>query len=263
MIEQLLLIAAIQGVTEFLPVSSSGHLNLLHGLTDRPDHGLAMDVAVHMGTLVAVVLYNFRDIMGMALSVLTFGRINRAWFGVGVSTIVGTVPVVLAGLWLNDRADLVALLRNVEIIAWATLVFGILLGIADRAKGRRSFLTVHIGDGLAVGLAQVLALVPGTSRAGITMTAARAMGLGRGAAMRFSMILSIPVILGSGLLKGVEMRNEDTAAWLDMAIAAGIAMVVALLSIHLMVALVQRVGFMPFVVYRVALGSALLAMIYL
>lgn len=263
MIEQLLLVAVIQGITEFLPVSSSGHLNLLHGLTSWSDQGLAMDVAVHMGTLVAVVLYNFREVQGMALAVLTLGRINRTMFGVGVSTILATIPVILAGFWLNERADLIAMLRNVEIIAWATLIFGILLGIADRSRGRRRFLTVHIGDGLVVGLAQVLALVPGTSRAGVTMTAARAMGLGRRAAMRFSMILSIPVILGSGVLKGAELHDEAVSVWLDMSVAAGIAMVVALLAIRVMMTLVERVGFMPFVVYRVALGLVLLGMIYL
>ena len=263
MIEQLLLVAAIQGITEFLPVSSSGHLNLVHGLSSWPDQGLAMDVAVHMGTLVAVVLYNFRDIRGMILSVLTLGRVNREWFGLGVSTIVGTIPVVLVGLWLNSRADLVALSRSVEVIAWATLIFGILLGIADRARGRRRFMTIHIGDGLAVGLAQVLALIPGTSRAGIAMTAARAMGLGRRAAMRFSMILAVPVILGAGLLKGADMRGEGAAHWFDMAVAAGVTMVVALLAIRAMMALVERLGFMPFVIYRTVLALVLLGIVYL
>ena len=263
MIEQLLLIAVIQGVTEFLPVSSSGHLNLIHGLTDRPDQGLAVDVAVHMGTLVAVVLYNRRDILGMALSLLSLGRVDRAWLGVSAAAIIGTVPVILAGYFLNSQTDLVAMLRSVEVVAWATLVFGILLGVADRARGRRRFLTVNIGDGLVIGLAQVLALVPGTSRAGVTMTAARAMGLGRRAAMRFSMVLSIPVILGSGVLKGSEMAGAGGEEWFGMALAAGVAMVVALLAIRVMMALVERLGFMPFVVYRVLLGGALLGFIYL
>ena len=262
MIEQLLLIAVIQGITEFLPVSSSGHLNLLHGLTDLPDQGLAIDVAVHLGTLIAVVIYNRHDIRGMAAAVLTFGRRQRAWHGVGVAAVIGTVPVVLAGFWLNGRADLVGLLRSVEIVAWATLVFGVLLGIADRIGGRRRFQTIHIGDGFVIGLAQVLALIPGTSRAGITMTAARAVGLGRRAAARFSMVLAIPVILGAGILKGLDLLGSGDADWPGMAIAAVVAMVVALLAIRAMMALIERVGFMPFVIYRIVLGAGLLLMVY-
>ena len=262
MIEQLLLIAVIQGITEFLPVSSSGHLNLIHGLTDLPDQGLAVDVAVHMGTLVAVVLYNRRDIWGMVLSFLTIGRVHSAWHGVGVAALIGTVPVIIAGFWLNQRADLIAVLRSVEVVAWTTLVFGVLLGIADRIGGRRRFLTIHIGDGLAIGLAQVLALIPGVSRAGITMTAARAMGLGRRAAARFSMILSVPVILGSGVLKGLETLETGGADWAGMAMAAFVAMLVALLAIRVMMAVIARVGFMPFVVYRIALGTLLLLFVY-
>ena len=262
MIEQLLLIAVIQGITEFLPVSSSGHLNLLHGLTDFPDQGLAIDVAVHVGTLVAVVLYNRNYIRGMAAAVLTFGRLQRVWLGVGVSAIVATVPVVLAGYWLNGRADLVGLLRSVEVVAWATLVFGVLLGVADRIGGRRRFQTINIGDGLGIGLAQVLALVPGVSRAGVTMTAARAMGLGRRAAARFSMILAIPVILGAGILKGLDVIGSGDADWTGMAIAAFVAMVIALLAIRAMMALIEHLGFMPFVIYRILLGAGLLLMVY-
>ena len=262
MIEQLLLVAIIQGITEFLPVSSSGHLNLVHGLTGLPDQGLAMDVAVHMGTLVAVVASNHREIRAMAAAVLTFGALHRPWFGVGVSALVGTIPVTAAGFWLNGQADLVAALRSIEVVAWATLVFGILLGAADRLKGRRRFSTIHIGDGLAIGLAQVLALVPGASRAGITRTMARVMGLGRRAALRFSMVLSIPVILGSGVLKGAEMLGDGGADWPAMALAASISMAVAFLAIRAMLALIERIGFMPFAAYRVALGAALLWMVY-
>ena len=262
MVEQILLVAVIQGLTEFLPVSSSGHTNLLHGLTRLPDHGLAVDVAVHMGTLVAVVVYNRRDLAAMALSLLTLGRSERAWFGVTVSAIVATVPVTAAGYWLNSQDALLAAFRSVEVVAWATLVFGILLGVADRSNGRRRLMTLNIGDGFAIGLAQVLALVPGTSRAGIAMTAARTMGLGRRAAMRISMILSVPVILGSGVVKGAEMVAADAAAWFDITLAAAVAMIVALPAIHVMMAVVQRVGFMPFVVYRILLGAALLWVVY-
>ena len=264
MIEQLILIAFIQGITEFLPISSSGHLNLLHGLGLSTDYGLAMDVAVHLGTVVAVIIYNFPEIRRMALSFLTFGRHFPDVHGVSMAAFVATIPVIIAGYLLNDNAAMLAMLRNIEVIAWATLGFGILLGLADMSHGKRRFKTIHIGDAVIIGVAQCLALIPGTSRAGITMTAARAIGIAPRAAARFSMILSIPVILGSGVLKGVDMARDGTLdQWGDMAIAATIAMVVALISIHVMLTIIQRFGFMPFVIYRVLLGGGLLAMIYL
>jgi undecaprenyl-diphosphatase len=159
-----------------------------------------MDVAVHMGTLVAVVMYNWRDINRMFLSFITMGRHYREYYGVAVSAFIATIPVLIAGFLLNQHPALLELLRSVEVIAWATLVFGILLGFADRSKGHRRFTTTSMIDAICIGLAQVLALIPGTSRSGITMTAARGLGLSRRAAARFSMILSIPVILGSGVL---------------------------------------------------------------
>lgn len=263
MTEQILLIALIQGITEFLPISSSGHLNLLHAITSYDDPGLAMDVAVHVGTVVAVFVYNWRLIKQMTLSVLSGGKHNRELFGVSMSAIVATIPVGIAGYWLNSNGQLIDLLRNVEVIAWATLIFGILLGVADQASGRRRFATTHIGDGVIIGVAQVLALIPGTSRSGITMTAARAIGLSHSAAAKFSMILSIPVILGSGLLKGNEVFQDSSPdVIMPMVIAGGIAMIVALLSINAMMAIITRVGFMPFVIYRVIIGIILLASVY-
>lgn len=263
MLEQLILIAFVQGITEFLPISSSGHLNLLHGLGFSADYGLSMDVAVHLGTVIAVIIYNADEIKKMTLSFLTLGRYFPDVHGVSVAALIATIPVIIAGFYVNGNPALLEMLRSIEIIAWATLGFGVLLGIADISKGRRRFKTIHLGDAVLIGLAQCLALIPGTSRAGITMTAARAIGIAPRAAARFSMILSIPVILGSGVLKGMDMVREGTwDQWLDMIIAGTIAMVVALVSIHLMLAVIQRFGFMPFVIYRVLLGAGLLAMIY-
>ncbi|XDZ66658.1 undecaprenyl-diphosphate phosphatase [Alphaproteobacteria bacterium LSUCC0684] len=263
MIEQILLIAVLQGITEFLPISSSGHLNLLHGLSIQPDQGLTMDVAVHMGTLVAVVIYNWRDITRMFISFFTFGRQYREFYGVSVSALIATIPVLVAGFLLNRNHALLEILRSVEVIAWATLIFGIVLGIADRSTGHRRLTTTSMLDAVIIGLAQVLALIPGTSRSGITMTAARGMGLSRRAAARFSMILSIPVILGSGVLKGIDLLAVGGGEkWVEITLAAVIAMVVALGSINVMMAILARVGFMPFVIYRIILGGALLGMVY-
>ncbi len=264
MTEQILLIAFIQGITEFLPISSSGHLNLLHGITSYDDLGLGMDVAVHLGTVVAVIIYNWRDITTMTVSVFTAGRNNRGLLGVSVAAIIATIPVAIAGYWLNSQEMLIELSRNVEVIAWATLVFGVLLGIADRSKARRRFATINISDGAMIGMAQILALIPGTSRSGITMTAGRAMGLSRRGAARFSMILSIPVILGAALLKSREMLEiGDASALIPMAVAGVVAGVVALASINMMMAIIHRFGFMPFVIYRIIIGIILLSWVYI
>ena len=127
MTEQIILIAIIQGITEFLPISSSGHLNLVHGLSGFDDQGLAMDVAVHVGTVLAVILYNRRVINQMIISVLTMGRSHRDKFGVSLAAIIATIPVIIAGFILNQYDGAIAWLRNVEVVGWATLVFGIVL----------------------------------------------------------------------------------------------------------------------------------------
>ena len=264
MIEQLILIAVIQGLTEFLPISSSGHLNLIHGLTHMDDQGLAIDVAVHVGTVIAVIAYNWTEIKKMMVSVLTLGGRHHDLFAVSISAIVATIPAVIAGFLLNQQAEMIERIRNVEVIAWTTLIFGVVLGIADRSEGKRRFVTTNFGDAIIIGLAQILAFIPGTSRAGITMTAARFRGLSHRAAARFSMILSIPVIIGSAVLKGGEVFSNGTVdQFIDMLIAGFIAMVIAFLSIGAMMAIIQRIGFMPFVIYRVLLGIILLAGVYL
>ncbi len=263
MTEQILLIALIQGFTEFLPISSSGHLNLLYSLNQYDDPGLAMDVAVHLGTLVAVIIYNFTDLRQMTSALLSFGRYNKDQFSTGVAAIIATIPIVIVGYILNAQGLLIDFLRNVEIVAWATLIFGIFLGIADRQTQHRRLTTINTGDAIIIGLAQIFALIPGASRAGVTITAARAAGLSRRAATRFSMITSIPVILGAGLLKANEIISGNmNELLLPMLAASFLAMVIALLAIGIMMAIIKRVGFMPFVIYRIAVGIVLLAVIY-
>jgi undecaprenyl-diphosphatase len=214
--------------------------------------------------VVAVVVYNLPEVRRLFLSFITLGRIFPHDHGVSIAAFIATLPVIIAGFFLNDNPILLDMLRDVEIIAWATLGFGILLGLADRHRGHRRFTTIHLGDAVVIGLAQCLALIPGTSRAGITMTAARAIGIAPRASARFSMILSIPVILGSGALKGMDMVRDGLLANQagDMAIAGIITMLVALISIHIMITIIQRFGFMPFVIYRVLLGGGLLSLIY-
>ena len=260
---QLAVLAVIQGITEFLPISSSGHLVLLPALTGWQDQGLALDVAVHVGTLVAVMLYAWRDIWIMIrdLVLLFRGKTGPGLRLIGL-LILATLPVVGAGYLVHHYLG--EMPRMVEVVAWSTLGFGLLLGLADKI-GVTLFRQEHLGWGsaLAIGFAQCLALIPGASRAGVTMTAARFLGYERQAAARFSMLLAIPAILGAGVLKGKDLIETGDPILTEQAlIAAGMACVAALIAILLMMAWLKRASFTPFVWYRVFLGGALLAWVY-
>ena len=266
----LVVLAAIQGITEFLPISSSGHLIVGERLLGIAAGGLAaadeqrlVIVAVHVGTLGAVALYLRRDLWDMlrALPSLVRGRMTPAG-QLLIQLAVGTVPVVIAGLLLKEYFGGMSL--NVTVIAWATLGFGVLLYATDSY-----FMTVlkieqmTIGSALFIGLFQAVALIPGTSRSGITMTAARILGYERTDAARFSMLLSIPTIIAAGTLEGIELaRSGNVALTLQALIAAGLALVSALVAIVLMMAWLRRATFTPFVIYRVILGLILLAWVY-
>lgn len=256
---EVVVLAVIQGLTEFLPVSSSAHLILPSQILGWQDQGLAFDVAVHVGTLLAVMVYFRAD-----LYALTAGWIRQisgkgsseesrlAWF-----VVVATIPACVVGLFGNDFIE--AHLRSALVIAMTTIGFGILLGFADRQTGRRKMPDMNLRDVLIIGCAQALALIPGTSRSGITMTAALFLGLNREAAARFSFLLSIPLILAAGLLKGVEMAETGTdAQWLVIISGALISGLSAYACIHLFLKFLERVGFMPFVIYRLVLGTGLL-----
>lgn len=259
----LAILALIQGFTEFLPISSSGHLALLPMLTDWPDQGRMMDVAVHVGTLGAVMLYAWRDIGAMLTGIFQVLKGRRAEGAhLFAKLVVATIPVVVAGYLVAEHLDFN--MRTLEIIAWATLGFGVLLGVADRVgMTMRRIEHCGYGEALFIGCAQALALIPGTSRSGITITAGRILGLERVEAARYSFLLSIPAILGAGLLEGKELlETGDLALTGDAAIAAGLSFVAALITINLMMAWLRRAGFMPFVLYRIALGGGLLAWIY-
>lgn len=265
------ILAIVQGITEFLPISSSGHLVLTwaafeaaSGVAQPPAaQQLALDVAVHVGTLGAVMLYTWRD-MWEILKALPKAARGRGSPGLRLLLliVVGTIPVVIAGFAMKHYLG--TNIRSVEVIAWAFIGFGLLLFGVDRAC-----LTVkqleHVGYGSAVfiGLAQVLALIPGTSRAGITMTAARALGYERVDAARFSMLLSIPTIMAAGALLGLDIiKAGDVRLGLDALVAAAISFVTAFLAILAMMSWLKRASFTPFVIYRILFGVALLLWIY-
>ena len=257
-------LAVVQGITEFLPISSSGHLILIPVLTDWPDQGLALDVAVHVGTLLAVVIYFWRDVGQVLTGLLHLmgGRSTQA-SRLAIYLIIGTVPVVVAG-GLAAYYNVVDTWRSAEVIGWTMLGFGIVLFLADRlGMTIRNMDHMTAPSALIIGVAQVLALIPGTSRAGITMTAARFLGFEAHAAARFSMLLAIPTIAAAGLLEGRALyKTGGFAVTSDAVIAAGLAFLTAMAAIALMMAWLRKAGFTPFVIYRVLLGGGLLWWVY-
>ncbi|WP_146589539.1 undecaprenyl-diphosphate phosphatase [Puniceibacterium confluentis] len=261
----LLILALIQGITEFLPISSSGHLILLPKLTGIPDQGQVIDVAVHIGTLLAVILYFWSDVRIAAIGTLRLlrGKVDTPGAFLALCLLVATVPVVLAGLALK-LTGLDDMLRSVAVIGWTMLIFGIVLYWADqRGAEVRKDSDWTLRDAFKMGLWQAIALIPGTSRSGITITAARQMGYARPDAAKLSMLMSIPTIAASGLLLGLEVvRDADMAAARDGGIAAVLAFFSALMALALMMRLLRSVSFTPYVIYRVILGLALLAYAY-
>ena len=260
----LAILAVIQGLTEFLPVSSSGHLALVPHVLGWPDQGLVIDIAVHVGTLGAVMVYSWRDISRMLLGLLqALKGSDSAGLDLFSLIVLASLPVVAAGYFVSQYLG--DALRTTEVIAWSTIGFGVVLGIADRVGMTiRRLEHMSYAAALFIGLAQVLALIPGASRSGVTMTAARMIGFERADAARFSLLLSIPAILGAATLAGLNIHQTgDLELGFDAAIAAGIAFLAALISISVMMAWLRHAGFMPFVIYRLLLGGALLVWIYL
>ncbi|MGF1613461.1 MAG: undecaprenyl-diphosphate phosphatase [Gammaproteobacteria bacterium] len=255
---QVVVLAVVQGVTEFLPISSSAHLILVPRLTDWPDQGLGFDLAVHLGTLVAVVTYFRGQLLTMASD---FGQslIQRRRVGdsrLAWAVLWGTVPVGLAGLLLGNWVE--TALRSPAVIAGTTIGFGLLLWVADRRPGKRSEHSLTWRDVVVVGCAQAIALVPGTSRSGITMTAGLLLGLSREGAARFSFLLAVPVTALAGSAKLLQLAADGEAVqWGAFAVGAALAAAVAFLCIHYFLKWLTRFGMLPYVVYRLVLGAVL------
>lgn len=257
---QIIVLSLLQGFTEFLPISSSAHLILPSQVLGWPDQGLAFDVATHIGTLAAVILYFRRDVL----------QITQGWLKTGFSKqmddnarlawaiVIATIPAGLAGLFLGDYIE--QNLRSSAVIAYSTIGFGLLLLASDRmASEHKNIIQITLLSAFIIGLFQALALIPGTSRSGITITAALFLGFHRESAARFSFLISIPLILAAGLLKTKELVDQATAVdWSSIGLAAGLSAVSAYVCIYFFLSLINRIGMMPFVVYRLALGAILL-----
>jgi undecaprenyl-diphosphatase len=259
---QIVVLAIIQGITEFLPISSSGHLIIVPYLTNWPDQGLEFSVAVHVGTLTAIVAYFRRTLLAMArdfvLSVLQrreVGESRLAW-----AVLFGTIPAGLVGLFL--REDIETTLRSPLVVAVTTIGYAVLLLIADRRPGARDERSIGWLDVVVIGCAQALSLVPGTSRSGITMTAGLFRGLSREAAARFSFLLAVPVMMAAGLDQ-VARFAEHTAPLDTRALALGLVLsaVMGFACIHYFLKWLTRFGMLPYVIYRLALGALLLVLL--
>lgn len=258
-----IILALIQGITEFLPISSSAHLILPKEVLGWPDQGLAFDVAVHVGTLMAVIVYFRKDVLdllsGWSLSLVGKGLNDDgrlAWM-----IALATVPACLFGLLMNDIIE--AHLRSISVIAATTIVFGILLALADKRSDRanKTLVSMTLTAALVVGFAQALALIPGTSRSGITITAALFLGFSRTDAARFSFLLSIPIILISGAYKGIGLVEQSAVDWQSIFIGIAVSAVSAYLCIYYFLSFINRLGMMPFVIYRMILGAILIVLI--
>jgi len=260
---QALFLALIQGLTEFLPVSSSAHLILPSQLLGWPDQGLAFDVAVHAGTLVAVMVYYRESLTSLLMGLLGSGD-NVSLRRREVSALlIATLPAVGIGIAFSDVID--QYLRGIGVIATTTLLFGLLLGVSYsyRAAGADEQPISRLDHALVIGLAQALALIPGTSRSGVTITASLFLGYNLATAARFSFLMSIPVI-AAALLAMLVKEFELIYSTGNLAVLL-IAMLVAALSAYATIAffvgLVTRVGMMPFVIYRVLLALILFSIL--
>jgi len=272
---QVIVLALVQGITEFLPVSSSAHLVLPAQLTSWPDQGLEFDVAVHFGTLIAVLAYFRKDLLSMLWAIGQAPAVYAArssevpsnaeteQVAQGIVQLLklglATIPVVIIGSLGKDFIQ--DNLRTVPVIATTTMLFGAALWYADRRPTTNTTITWQAAA--IIGLAQSIALIPGTSRSGITITAALLLGLSRVEAAKFSFLLAIPTIAGAQLLLSLDLAagNLDT----DLAkVAAGAALagVSAYLGIHYFMQLVERTGMLPYVLYRLVLGLVLFGLVY-
>ena len=255
-----IVLALVQGLSEFLPISSSGHLVLVPYLFGWEDQGLAFDVAVHVGTLFAVIAYFRRELIAM----------TRAFFGsltgsgltpdarLAWCVLLGTIPVGIAGLAFGSVIE--ETLRNPVAVGTTLSVFGALMWLADRfGRRERDEYSVSWRDAILIGLSQALALMPGTSRSGVTMTMARTLGLTREGAARFSFLLAVPGIAMAGAYEGLKVAMDENHAvdWPVVALGVAVAAVTGYLCIAWLLRVINRIGLGPFAIYRFLVAGLL------
>lgn len=258
---QIIVLALIQGLTEFLPISSSAHLVLPSLLTDWPDQGLAFDIALHAGSLTAVVYYFRGDLQQFLLSFWQWFREGEADAYVRLigQVIIATIPIVIMGLLLRDWIETHS--RALFVMAATSIGFAILMWIADSRVERPGISEFQLSwrDALLIGCLQMLAIIPGTSRSGITITAGLLLGMTREASARFAFLLAIPTIAGAATLGSVAAyRTGQSIPWSDVAVGFGLSALVSYVAIHYFIKLIERTGLLPYVIYRLAMGAVLI-----
>lgn len=263
-LEQIIVLALIQGITEFLPISSSGHLILVPTLTGWPDQGLLADVMAHMGSFLAVVVYFWRDCISLLKGSIDLLRgKSNPWGKLAMLILLGTIPAVVFGVILDRTGFMDAARHMPQMVAWNAIIFGSLLYLCDRyGHSMRRMSDMTLSPALIIGVAQAIAIIPGTSRSGITMTAGRALGFERPEAARFAFLLGIPAIAGAGMLKLGDAVSSGEVIGLDVVLIAVLTFFVALGTITILMKLVRHVSFLPFALYRILLGGVLLGLIY-
>jgi undecaprenyl-diphosphatase len=266
---QLVVLAVVQGITEFLPISSSAHLILVPRLAGWPDQGVAIDAASHLGTLAAVLIYFWRDVRQLVVGFLrlVFGRRDRdgrpdRWGLMAVYIVIGTVPLLIVGYAIDRYTG--GGIRSLTVIAWTMPIFGIVLYLADRFGATlRRIENLRFGHAITIGCAQALALIPGISRSGITMVSARLLGFERAEAARFSFLLSIPASAAAGAYETLKMiKAGDTAMLQDATVVAVLSALTGILAIAFLMVYLRRATFAVFAIYRVLLGAVLLYLVY-
>lgn len=263
LILQIVVLALIQGTTEFLPISSSGHLILVPALTGWPDQGVVTDMVTNLGTLLAVIVYFWRDVASMLRGVVDIARRDLTRESrLVLNVIIGSIPIIVVGM-LMKAFHLDAYIRSAQLVAWNAIVFGVLLYVFDHyGLARRTINDMNWKTSLLIGAAQSLALSPGTSRSGITMTAARGLGFVRSESARFSFLLSIPANgAASALVIGDALESGQSIS-APVILTGVLTFFIALGTITILMRMVRYMSFLPFAIYRVLLGAVLLGLIY-
>jgi undecaprenyl-diphosphatase len=262
-IEQIIVLAVVQGITEFLPISSSGHLILVPHLMKWPDQGLVVDVMTHLGTLLAILIYFWRDVARILRGALELLKGKVTDDGrLAIYIALASIPAIAFGIFLKTLGY-TDLERNVAIVAWNTILYGLLMLVADRVGPQdRTIANVTLGSALIIGVAQALALIPGTSRSGVTITAGRFLGFTRSDAARFSFLLGIPATAGAIVFTVGDALASGEPVTMDAVYCAGLTFIAGLAAIAFLMALVQRISLLPFVLYRMVLGGFLLVLLY-
>lgn len=257
---QYIVIGIVQGITEFLPISSSAHLVIISAVTDWDDQGIFTDIAVHVGTLGAVIIYLFSDIKKIFID---FFFIKKNYYNknnfLGIKILIATLPALLIGFFVYKY--FLVYLRNLVVIGWASIIFGCILFFVDKKyQSKKRWEDLKFKEIMIVGLFQILSFIPGASRAGVTITGARFLNVKRDSAAIFSMLLSIPIIFASLSLALLDLFNSGVqiTELTQPLIASIVSFITAIASIHLMMKILQLTNFNIFIIYRIILGIALL-----